>query len=85
MDDPVKQVAFTMEVVEAILQSRGMEWQDVTRGAAYFRNFEDLPVYDRYCKENGLSELPVAVVSNDVCRDDLLFEIEVDGVRVNEG
>ena len=63
--------------------SRGMDWPDVTRGAAYFRHFEDLPVFDRYCEANGLSGLPVAVVDNDVCRDDLLFEIEVDGVRVN--
>jgi hypothetical protein len=27
-----------------------------------------------------VTELPVAVVQNDVCRDDLLFEIEVDAI-----
>lgn len=80
--DIEKQVAFSMEVVEAILKSRGMDWQDVTRAVAYFKHLDDLPVFARYCEQNGLLDLPAAVVSSDVCRDDLLFEIEVDGIKV---
>lgn len=79
--DARAQVERTMEVVEAILKSRNMDWGDVTRGAAYFKHIEDLPAYDHYCREHQLTELPVAVVQNDVCRDDLLFEIEVDAFR----
>ncbi|HJM62126.1 MAG: RidA family protein [Roseibacillus sp.] len=78
--DVDEQVALTMRVVEAILESRGMNWADVTRGAAYFKHLEDLPAYDRFCREHDVTELPVAVVQNDVCRDDLLFEIEVDAI-----
>lgn len=78
--DVDSQVKVTMEVVEAILQSRQMDWNNVTRGAAYFKDLADLPVYDRYCARRRMPRLPVAVVQNDVCRNDLLFEIEVDAI-----
>jgi enamine deaminase RidA (YjgF/YER057c/UK114 family) len=83
VDDVVKQVDLTMRVVEAILQSRGMAWTDVIRGLAYFRNAADAPAYDAYCRLHNLPKMPVIVTNNVVCREDLLFEIEVDGLRVN--
>jgi len=72
------QVARTMEVVKAILDSRGMAWDDTFRGTAYFRNFGDAPRFVRYCRENRIKDLPLLVVRNVICRDDLLFEIEID-------
>ncbi|MHC4646858.1 MAG: Rid family hydrolase [Planctomycetota bacterium] len=67
--DIEKQIALTMEVVRAILESRQMGWADISRAVAYFKDIEPA--------------LPVAVAHADVCRDDLLFEIEVDAVVVN--
>jgi enamine deaminase RidA (YjgF/YER057c/UK114 family) len=81
--DTEGQVALTMKVVKAILQSREMNWSDVTRGTAYFKHLDDFPIYDRYCREHGLTQLPVPAAQNDICRDDLLFEIEVDAVKQN--
>ena len=79
--DLENQVALSMRVVEAILKSRGMEWVDVTSGIAYFRNIEHKCLFDKYCKENDLPRLPVvAVAPYEICRDDLLFEIELDAV-----
>jgi len=72
------QVALTMEVVEAILKSRGMGWKDATRAIGYFKRLEDAPAFDRYCAGAGLPTLPIVISENDVCRDDLLFEIEMD-------
>jgi enamine deaminase RidA (YjgF/YER057c/UK114 family) len=76
------QVKQTMEVVQAILQSKGMGWADVTRALAYFKRAEDAPLLGEYRQENGLAPFPVIVAENDVCRDELLFEIEVDAVKV---
>jgi enamine deaminase RidA (YjgF/YER057c/UK114 family) len=75
------QVALTMEVVEAILCSRGMGWADVVRGVAYFKNGGTLSAYDSYCRKKGLPPFPAAFVQGDICRDDLLFEIEVDAIQ----
>ena len=74
------QTAKTMEVVAAILESRGMQWTDVVRGIAYVRSAADIPVYTRYCHTHGLPLMPVVAMNSSVCRDDLLFELEVDAI-----
>jgi hypothetical protein len=70
-----------MEAVEAILRSRSMGWRDVVRSVTYLKNVRDLPVYDAYCTRKALPAFPSAVVRSDICRDDLLFEIEVDAIQ----
>jgi len=80
--DPAKQISLTMEVVAAILQSRRMTWADVSRAIAYFKDIKDALLLDQYCKKNRLPALPIATAHGDICRDDLLFEIEVDAVVV---
>lgn len=78
--DIEKQVALTMEVIAAILQSRGMDFRDITRATAYFKAPEFMPAFDAWCAARELIDLPVVPLHADVCRDALLFEIEVDAV-----
>ncbi|MFC1498176.1 RidA family protein [Verrucomicrobiota bacterium] len=78
--DTKKQIACTMEVVDAILKSRDMGWQNTTRTIAYFKNIEDVPLLEEYRKEKGLPALSFAIAHADICRDDLLFEIEIDAI-----
>lgn len=77
--DVEKQIALTMEVAEAILQSRGMSFDNTVRALAYFRYAADAPAFSAYCAGRGL-DLPVVVNESTVCRDDLLFEIELDAM-----
>lgn len=79
--DPEAQVALTMKVVHAILASRGMDWADVTRGLAYFRHAEDAPLFENCRISNNIPLFPVVIAENCICRDDLLFEIEVDAIK----
>lgn len=80
--DVKKQVQLTMDVVAAILNARQMGWEDVTRVIGYFKHTEDAPEFSHYCRKHKLPELPVIIAKNDICRDDLLFEIEVDAARL---
>ena len=80
-EDVRGQIARTMEVVGAILDSRGMEWADVTRAIAYFTEAEDDPAFDEYCESAGLPQMPFVHIENDICLDGLIFEIEIDAVR----
>ncbi len=82
LDDPEKQIRLTMDVVKAILESRNMGWNDLFRGIAYFKDMDYLPIYRRIAEEIGIPRFPLAVSHADVCRDDLLFEIEVDAVKL---
>lgn len=79
--DTRAQIAKTLEVVAAILESRDMQWSDVVRGIAYVRNAADVPLYQRYCAAHGLPPMPAVAMNSVICRDDLLFELEVDAVR----
>jgi enamine deaminase RidA (YjgF/YER057c/UK114 family) len=75
------QIARTMEVVLAILESCAMDWADTSRVVAYFKDIEHAPLLDEYCDQQSLPAIPIAVAHGDICRDDLLFELEVDAVK----
>lgn len=81
LDDPEKQIRLTLDVVHAILESRGMGWGDLFRGIAYFKNMDWLPIYEKIAGELNIPRFPLAISHADVCRHDLLFEIEVDAVK----
>jgi hypothetical protein len=67
-----------MEVIAAILESRGMKYSDVTRASAYFQHPLFTPYFDRWCDARALRQMPAVYVNCDICRDDLLFELELD-------
>jgi enamine deaminase RidA (YjgF/YER057c/UK114 family) len=76
--DTGAQIELTMEVVEAILASRQMGWRDVTRSIVYFKGAANTPMLTAWRRRHGVRNLHQIVTEADVCRDDLLFEIEVD-------
>jgi len=80
VDDMAKQVDLTMRVVGAILESRLMGWADVNRAIAYVKHGKEADMFVRYCADNNIVDMPVVTAENDICRDDLLFEIEVDAI-----
>lgn len=74
------QIDLTMQVVRAILVSREMDYADVTRATAYLRHAADAPLFRRWCVKLGLENWPLVITQAVVCRDELLFEIEVDAM-----
>lgn len=76
--DAEQQVDLTMEVVAAILKSRGMTFRDVTRATAYFRHPLFKAYFDAWLAARELCQMPVVPTHSMICRDDLLFEIELD-------
>jgi enamine deaminase RidA (YjgF/YER057c/UK114 family) len=73
-----KQVDLTMDVLEAILHSRNFTFSDLTRAVAYFRHCSDARALTDWCDKHDVRSLPVVMARCDLCRDDLLFEIEAD-------
>lgn len=83
LDDVSAQLSLTMDVVRAILESRDMSWADVSRAISYFKHSDDVHVFGEYCVKAGLPDLPAVLVYDDICRDDLLFEIEIDAISTS--
>ena len=73
-----RQINLTLEVVEAILASRGFEFSDITRATAYFKHRADIPEFPAWCDARGLPSLPAIHAHCGICRPDLLFELEAD-------
>lgn len=83
-DDVAKQIHLTLDVVEAILWSREMDWENTTRAIGYFRDICALPIFERCCRERGMAPLPLTPAHATVCRADLLFEMELDAIAATE-
>jgi len=79
------QINLTMQVVEAILKSRGMTFSDISRSTGYFKNYKDTPAFNDWKNRNSVSDFPIVYTQADVCRPELLFEIEADALVLNKG
>ena len=79
-----RQMARTFDVVDAILESRSMGWRNVSRATAYLRRAKDVAACEEFLALRGL-RLPLIMTRADVCRDDLLFEIELDALAPAAG
>ena len=79
--DAAKQIEKTVEVAEAILARNGMSLSDTVRAIGYFRRREHIPLWHQYCRNRDLSAFPIILTECEVCRRDLLFEIEIDAAR----
>jgi enamine deaminase RidA (YjgF/YER057c/UK114 family) len=78
-----KQVHLTLDVVQAIVESRDMSWEQTSRGIAYVARQEDVAETRRIMEERGLGQLPIVYLVATVCRHDLLYELELDAVASN--
>jgi enamine deaminase RidA (YjgF/YER057c/UK114 family) len=76
--DLAKQIDLTLDVVDAILRSRGFEFADLTRATAYFKNPADAARLSEACAARRLRPLPLVSTGCGICRPDLLFELEAD-------
>lgn len=80
-----RQIELTMQVTGAILQSHGRTFADVSRATAYFKSAADFPQFAAWCRRHDLEEWPVVATACDICRPELLFEIEVDAIGLAVG
>ena len=79
--DIERQVDCTMTAVKAILDSRGYGWGDTTRAIVYLKEAAFFAPWQAWCAAQGLPETFAAATVCDVCRDEWLFEIELDAAK----
>jgi len=75
------QIERSMQVVEAILESRRMTFADTAFATAFFKHPADAPLFADWLARHGLQSMPVVSACCDICRDNLLFEIELEAVQ----
>jgi enamine deaminase RidA (YjgF/YER057c/UK114 family) len=74
------QTRHTLQAVRSLLAAGGATLADVEQATAFLKRREDLPAYRRIAEQEGLASLPVVCTVADVCRDELLFELDATAV-----
>lgn len=78
--DARAQVGCTMDKVAALMEQADASIEDICAATIFVKNAEDATAVREVLAERGLEQLPAVWVVADVCRDDLLFEIDAEAV-----
>ena len=74
--DTAAQIRQTLNVVSALISTEDATLQDLCEATIFLKNYKDYPTYLKIAEEIGISNLPSVNVVADVCRDELLFELD---------
>jgi enamine deaminase RidA (YjgF/YER057c/UK114 family) len=74
--DTRSQILKTFEIVEALIRAEGASLKDICTATVFIKKPEDFEIYQKTAAELGLSNIPAVSIVADVCRHDLLFEID---------
>ncbi|MBW1613057.1 MAG: hypothetical protein JRJ57_03600 [Deltaproteobacteria bacterium] len=81
-DNVKMQIRHTMEVASSIMRKEEYEWKNMVRAIAYFRDPSHVKHFIEYCQSNQIDSSYILITGGTICRDDLLFEIEIDAVKL---
>jgi len=70
------QILRTFDNVETLIKEKGAGLQDICEATVFLKHPEDAPVYQQAAAERGLTDMPAVRINADICRDDLLFELD---------
>ena len=74
--DAEAQIVKTLEVIEALIGEKGAKFKDIHSATVYLKRAGDWSVYEKIAVRLGLMSLPAVFVVADICRDELLFEMD---------
>jgi enamine deaminase RidA (YjgF/YER057c/UK114 family) len=81
LHDEQGQITETLINIGALLETKKAYLKDIVLTAAYCKNRRTYTTFKDVTKYLGLDEIPFVPVYADVCRDDLLFEIDAIAVK----
>jgi enamine deaminase RidA (YjgF/YER057c/UK114 family) len=74
--DARAQALWTLDTVEALIGQQGAGLTDICQATVFLKRAQDYTAYQQALAERGLNEMPAVCVLADVCRDELLFEMD---------
>ncbi len=75
LDDISLQIDKTYLVIDALLDLSSMKLNNMVEGTVFLKKAEYIDAFVEYCKSRNI-ELPALITVADVCRDNLLFEMD---------
>jgi enamine deaminase RidA (YjgF/YER057c/UK114 family) len=78
--DVRSQIICTLDKVQALLGQEGAGLEDICAATVFVKRPEYADVFRDIIVDRGLEDLPAVCVVADVCREELLFEIDAEAV-----
>jgi len=75
----------TLDTVASLLGVGGAELTDIRQATAFVKRREDVITLRQLLDRRGLDQLPVVCATGDICRDELLFELDATAVVPRRG
>ncbi len=80
LGDVARQINATFDIVGDLIAQKGAALRNLCDTSIFLKRKQDAEVYRQVAAERGLENLPAVAVVADVCRDDLLFEMDARAV-----
>jgi enamine deaminase RidA (YjgF/YER057c/UK114 family) len=74
------QINCTFDKIAALIGQEGASLQDIAAACVFVKRPEDALIYQEMAAARGLTNLPAVVMVADICRPELLFEIDAEVV-----
>jgi enamine deaminase RidA (YjgF/YER057c/UK114 family) len=75
-----RQTEQTIDTVSSLLAAAGAGLDDVCQATSFIKRTSDVPSYEKIINRRGLGDLPVICTIGDVCRSELLFELDATAI-----
>ena len=77
------QMACTLDKTEELLDQVGGSFSDICAATVFVKQPEFVPVFWEIAAARGLDSFPAVCVVTDICREELLFEIDAEAIIKN--
>ena len=78
------QINQTFKVISALIKEKGASLEDIYDSTIYLKRSDDISHFYKIKEEYGLDKIPAICVLADICRDELLFEVDAVAVLNNK-
>lgn len=82
INDPESQIRYSFDVVSKLIENEGATLKDICESTVFLKNKSDYSTFQKVINELGIPNIPSVSMVADICREELLFEI--DGLVVLE-
>ncbi|PIR73610.1 MAG: hypothetical protein COU40_01785 [Candidatus Moranbacteria bacterium CG10_big_fil_rev_8_21_14_0_10_35_21] len=82
LDDAAGQIAQTLKSIRSLLRTKKSCLSDIVIATAYCKNKKAYTDFKKFIANSKLKDIPFVPVYADICRDNLLFEIDAIAVKI---
>lgn len=74
--DSRRQISATLDTIESLLAQERLTLRDFVSATVFVKEMAAIPIYREMMQQRGLADFPAVCVAADVCREELLFEVD---------